>query len=425
MWQLRNIELTDKEVTLFANRNGFERNEIMRKYLVWRKSSLLVAGIFLSLTAVTSLVGMAMSVAEAKSSGEPSLRDYYSGLGRMAEWSRLLSPVVLAIAVWAAFYFWLRKPFTSFRVLTYGWLVALILSLWPLVVPFQYFLRGKLDIVPGPLEAVLQDTLEDFVQIALSDVQIALPDGTIEDLAQIAFRAFWAVSFAIDIFPVIVAVPSGIIRGSLRVRGLLPECSLAGWLIVITSPLYPLLVLVALVLVSQLLGSVLLLLGAFVFMAAPTLYIFRRKLYTKPKLTAGEISQINWTQRIISGLTLSGLFLIAVGALAYADDLPVPVQIEPSAVASFMLSFLGNQFCSTVVFADIVLRTTMDSLSQDQIADENTILGGTKGMLHQLEADFYGTGSISPTEPQAHQSHAIIPVSSFIDPRFINNSAPV
>jgi hypothetical protein len=376
MWQLRNIELTEKEVTLFANRNGFERNEIMRKYLVWRKSSLLVAGIFLTFTAATSLLGMAISVAEEQSSEEPSSGDIFNGLGLMAEWSMLLSPVVLASAVWAAFYFWLRKPFTSFHVLTYGWLVALIMSLWPLVVPFRYFLSVELDFVP--------------------DVQDL--DGTLEDLAQIAFRATVAVLYAINIFPVIVTVPSGIIRGSLRVRGLLPECSLAGWLIVITSPLYPLLVLMAMVLVSQLLGNVLLLLGSFVFMVAPTLYIFRRKLYTKPKLTAGEISQVNWNQRIISGLTLFGLFLIAVWALTDAE---LEIGIEPSVVVRFILSFLGNQFCNTVVFADIVLRITMDSLSQDQIVDENTMIGGTKGMLHQLEVDFRGTstGSDSPTEP--------------------------
>jgi hypothetical protein len=346
IWQLRNIELTDKEIKAIQDRNPCD-NEIVHKYLVWRKSSLLMAGIVLSLTALLSLVGLAF---------EPW--ELYNGLGLLATLSLILSPVVLAIAAWVAFFFWLRKPFTSMRSLSYGWLASLVMALWPLIIPLEYFIAGGID--------------------------LGIDDDQVEPLAQFWTRAYLALHVVIAVFPVIVTVPSGIIRGSLRVRGLLPECSLAGWLIVITSPLYPLIVLMAVVLVSQLLGNYLLVAGAVFFMAAPSLYVFRSKLYTKPKLSDQEISQVNLNQRIIGGLTTVGLILIAVWCLA---DTTLEITIWD--VVNFLLSFFGNLFCNTVVFADVVFRMTVDSLSEDRIANENTVLGDTHALLLQLEDDFH------------------------------------
>lgn len=346
IWQLRNIELTDKEIKAIQDRNPCD-NEIVHKYLVWRKSSLLMAGIVLTLTALLSLLGLAFESWE-----------FSNGLGVLALLSQYISPVVLAVAVWVAFFFWLRKPFTSMRSLSYGWLTSLVMALWPLVVPAEYFIAGGLD--------------------------FGINDDQVEALAEFSTRAYLALHYVIAVFPVIVTVPSGIIRGSLRIRGLLPECSLAGWLIVITSPLYPLIVLMAVVLVSQLLGNFLLVAGAAFFMAAPSLYVFRSKLYTKPKLTDQEISQVNLNQRIIGGLTTVGLILIAVWCLA-----DTTLDITAARIVNLLLSFFGNLFCNTVVFADVVFRMTVNSLSEDRIANENTVLGDTHALLLQLEDDFY------------------------------------
>jgi hypothetical protein len=177
-----------------------------------------------------------------------------------------------------------------------------------------------------------------------------------------SLRLVLGIGYTLQLVPLLVTVPSGLLRGSLRIRGLLPESSLAGWFIVIVAPLQPLMIFAVLVLLSQLFGDVLLLIGTILLLTVPMLYSFNGRLYTG-NLTPEQDVELLWVQQIVGLMSLLGMVLIASWALTK--------EILPTAdVCRFIFVWIVSVLTTTIVFSDVIFRVTVHQLRVDRECQE-------------------------------------------------------
>ena len=345
-WRLRKMEVKADEAEKLAL-NGIT-SRILQQYHLWRYASLLSALLlFVILEALFALGGFATYI---------TALEVFNASGQLVFLLSYLGEITLAVTVVVAFIYCLKKPHLSAKILTYGWLAATILPLVPVFFPFEHLLTEE-------VREVYLNTGEGF-----------------------ALRVVLVATYAIAIFPAIVSIPSGLIRGAMRVRGLLPTTTLAGWLIVATCPLYPLVALGSISLLVQAVSgnTILLIVGAVSFMMAPLGFAFRRQLFTRPKLGDAELDQITLTLRIIGGVQAGGMVLISFWALMNTD-----VSIGVLGVFQFIVGFVGRLLVTTLVFADIVLEITASNLKETRESQEATILGETENLLQSFEAEYF------------------------------------
>jgi hypothetical protein len=223
----------------------------------------------------------------------------------------------------------------------WAWLVALALPMWPALIPTDFFYK------------------EEF--------------KTEDDLNGLFIRAGDAAAYAIQLMPLILSIPNGVIKGSLRIRGLLPMSPMAGWVIVITAPFLALLMFAALMMLLQVAGDWLLVVAATLLTFSPVLYIAFKKLYAAATTEEDEIKldKIQWG---ISWIQLLGLLLALIWAFTYTTTYdgiqfriigvvssdPNHITLLPltSGVRLFFES-LGRSFVASLVVADAVLRMTL------------------------------------------------------------------
>src|SRR5207247_1218310 len=86
-------------------------------------------------------------------------------------------------------------------------------------------------------------------------------------------------TIAFTLLPPALSVLPGLIRACLRVKTLLPAAILPGWFLVAGPPFYLLLWLVGLIVLNHLAGSLLLILGVFLWTGAPMIYVWRADLF--------------------------------------------------------------------------------------------------------------------------------------------------
>jgi hypothetical protein len=70
-------------------------------------------------------------------------------------------------------------------------------------------------------------------------------------------------------------------RGAVRVKTVFPAAVLPGWFLVAVAPFYSLFMIVTFVLIEQIAGSALLILGVALLAFAPWLYVIHRKVYAR------------------------------------------------------------------------------------------------------------------------------------------------
>jgi hypothetical protein len=152
-------------------------------------------------------------------------------------------------------------------------------------------------------------------------------------------------SFIMLVSPILITMPISAIRGSLYIKGLLPEASLAGFFIALVSPLAAILILVSTVIMSEFTGDPLSFIGIILQILAPIIMAFRSRLYTAPRTEKidAEISWIQWTTKGIVSVGLICLTIWAANKKLLSDG---------TEVARFLFELFGRSLITTVFFAD-------------------------------------------------------------------------
>jgi hypothetical protein len=165
-------------------------------------------------------------------------------------------------------------------------------------------------------------------------------------------------------------IPGGAVRAALRVRALFPHSSLAGWILIMCAPFYSVVVLVALVGVTQVAGNTLLFVGTAMVVCSPWIYVARGSLFVGLSTPAVEKQSV-LTYRIGSGTFKLGVVVVVIWALtAYvsgirpvgeskgAEDTGISLLTYGEAVR-VVLELIGRLLVTTILFADLILAMVL------------------------------------------------------------------
>ncbi len=198
------------------------------------------------------------------------------------KWFELASLYILPVAALAVLCFWTNLRLT-FRILVAAWFASFFAPMVFAFCPWEWYEPASTG--PEP---------EAF---------------GMESLRLIARDVKGGVEYLVQLLPAVLSLIPGIQKACLRVKMLLPESVLPGWFLVAAAPFYALLLLVIFVGFYQAAGDTILLLGMFLFIAAPFIYIVRADAFTRPLLTEADYQRMRGVQQII------GLVTMAAGAL--------------------------------------------------------------------------------------------------------------
>lgn len=320
-WDLRSLPVEpQEEAALLAN--GVDEEDA-RRYLVWRRSVLLVVAIPTLLSALLKTLGVILDGFQP-----------YSGVGILIIFVGLLPLYAMPVTAWLAAKAWDQHR-RSRAILVRGWLFAFLTPLLLALVPFAWRLDS-------------------------SGVTTAA------DRANFTVGASFlgAVLVYVTLMPAVLSLIPGVLRACLRIKALIPEAILPGLFLIAATPLYVFLFLVVFTTINQAAGNFLLILGVIALVGAPLLYMFNGRTFTRPLGTPEEVAKIGSIQNvvlIIMGIGLALLVTYAFTAELFGRSLigtdPQTSAIRPwdPQLIQFPIEYIVRSLFTTVLVADMFM----------------------------------------------------------------------
>lgn len=321
-------------------------NPTLASYCVWRRTVLMLAFPSLAFWGISSLGFLG---------ADKEIFEPFNWLGKILIFLPIFAGILLVVGSAGALWHW-TNPVLSNRWVMAGWLLSLGLPFIPAFFP--------IDVIAG------EELLEQF---RLDPTTHQLVNNTV------------AVLYMIQLVPTFVSIPFGMVRASLRIRGLLPDSALAGWILMVTLPLKIMVLVLGLVLASQMIGHVMLIVAMTLYIIGPVAYFWNRKLYTDP-VTGDWEERVQKRQAIVRWAGLVALILFSVWlftadlygkkivGMADGDGDPTNDPIYTySAIIRLIFEFMGRMFMATLCFADLFLRAAIANWSSDVEQREQTI----------------------------------------------------
>ena len=355
-WNLRALEVDPtEEATLLAN--GVDEPDA-RRYLVWRRSVLLVVAIPTLVSALLAALGTVTGNLSA-----------LSGIGILLEILRLAALFVLPVTAWLAARVWDQHR-RSRTILLRGWLVGFLTPLLLALIPFSW--RVDLSGAGGDENVITQ--------------------------ASNLLGLIGAISVYVTLMPAVLSLIPGVLRGCLRIKALIPQSVLPGLFLVAATPLYVLLFLVIFTTVNQVAGNMLLILGVLALLGAPLLYLINARTFTRPLHTEEEVARIGAIQQMV--LVIIGIGLALIVTYAFTAELFGKSLIGTSEMTSIMrpwspsliqfpIEYVVRSLFTTVLVADLFLmmnlqlwkhtkafQTSPEAASYDRLMSEIEEAGG-------------------------------------------------
>jgi hypothetical protein len=160
----------------------------------------------------------------------------------------------------------------------------------------------------------------------------------------------------------VVTIPGGVLKGAARIKSLFPAASLPGWFLVAVAPFYSLFTVVVFVLIDQIIGNGILLLGVGLLAFSPWLFVIYRRTYGRPLSVAEAKVELPKASRIGGFLFAGGLTLIAIyllrskvngmDVLGSDSDKSFFTYVQ---VLQTLAEVFSRMLVTTVVFSAIVL----------------------------------------------------------------------
>ena len=167
--------------------------------------------------------------------------------------------------------------------------------------------------------------------------------------------------------------------------------ALTSWILVISAPFYSLLVLTALVVLIQLVGNGLLVVGAVLLTLNPWIYVAFRKWYVASYDSVQE-RRLDRVQRAAGFFNVLGFLLVLIWALS--SGVLGDVIGWGSAVRFVVLGF-GNGLVTSLVFCDAFLRMTVTNWKSDKARREQLTGAFVDELFGSIEGSIRKPGSVS------------------------------
>lgn len=300
----------------------------MQGLLAWRRSTLLVAIPVL-------LLSLALSVQQVVDAGS----DGFTGVGQVWRWLPSLGLAMVPIGGFMAIKRWTELRSSS-KTLIGAWVASIVLPLVAALIP---------------LDAIID--LDSLRNSALSETELREIDGLIFGL-----RVAIAVTYAMTLLPTVLSVPGGVLKGAARVKSLFPAAVLPGWFLVAVAPFYSMFMVVVFVLIAQIVGNMLLVLGVGLLAFAPWLYVIHRKTYGRAMSMEESRTELAKASRLGGFVTAAGLACVLLFAFtAKVGQQDVLGGDAERAVFTYvqlgrtLLEVVSRGFATAVVFCLIFL----------------------------------------------------------------------
>jgi hypothetical protein len=270
---------------------------------------------------------------------------------------------------------WTELRGTS-KVLIIAWIASIAIPLVVALIPLDY--------------------LVDLDQLRANDPEGA--ESTIQGL-----RLVLAIGYALTLLPVVVSVPGGVLKGAARVKSLFPSSALPGWFLVAVAPFYSMFTIVMFVLIDQIVGNGLLLLGVGLLAFGPWLFVIYRKVYARPLSLAEAKTELARASRLGGVFLISGLFFIVIflftakvgqqDVLGADENKSIFTYLQ---VSRTLAEVLSRSIVATVVFCTVFLQMVysdwqaMYGMREDIRREHDT-------EMMALERYVRGAGPIDPT----------------------------
>jgi hypothetical protein len=349
MCQIRYAEPTPKESNVL-DKQHVDTHEALRSYYVWRRSTLMVAIPFIFIGMIFGLMDLFHQLRDAHDA------NIYNGFGKLLILIQNIDSVFLFAGVVAGYVWWpqFKKSIQAVRI---AFLVSFVLPLIPALFPLELSLNRQTVI-----------TLDE-ANYDLFGLKVVL-----------------SLSYMLSLLPVIISFPGGLLRAALRIRWLLPESMLSGWILVISAPFYSLLLCITLIIVLQVAGNILLFFGTVMVVLAPWVYVIRGRVFVH-LWTEEKKKQVLLAQRISGIVTLVGYVLIIIFAFTgnvsgvgfvgktksstdgddrYDDDSTssndgTTYLLNYTQAFRIFIETIGRLFITTLMFCDALLRMNLES----------------------------------------------------------------
>ena len=188
----------------------------------------------------------------------------------------------------------------------------------------------------------------------------------VEKFERISDGLMEGINYLFMLLPTVLSLLPGVQKACVRVKSLLPQSTLPGWLLVAASPFYALFLLVICVAVNQVFGNPLLLIGLLLIVAASLIYRIRMDVFIRPLVTESDYRQMFAVQKAAGIMTLIAGCLLLYFIQSH-DFLGIHLLgfdskkafLLPLDLLEFFLEIIGRSMFMTVFGADLFLRMNL------------------------------------------------------------------
>jgi lysylphosphatidylglycerol synthetase-like protein (DUF2156 family) len=295
----------------------------------------------------------------------PEENEGETALGRVVDGVHLLSLYAMPVAALIVLYLG-RRFKLAFRVMVIAFLFSFFAPMLIAVCPWSWWGYVEPEVSAGNNpNAFLKDQAEGVMEAA---------------------------AILLQLLPAVLSLIPGVQRACLRVKTLLPESSLPGWLIVVVSPLYGLFLLVIFVAVDQFTSQPAVLSSLALLTLASLFYVFRPGVFTRPLLTDDDYRRMRGVQRIVGLITLlAGVILITylftseiMGVHLVGSD-PKTSLMRPIEVVELVLEVIGRSMFVTALGADLIMRMNLLSWRHQRTTTASEAAPAYHGAMGALE----------------------------------------
>ncbi|HEV7405703.1 MAG TPA: hypothetical protein VGO11_22355 [Chthoniobacteraceae bacterium] len=278
---------------------------------------------------------------ESSKNADEDQSDDVKLMGKIVDYVHLASLYVLPFTALVALLLGNRLT-ASYRVLLAGFL-------------FSFFVPILVELCPWSWWGIHEPTLSPGEN----------PLAFAKEKAEGLFEAVGAIA---GLLPAVLSLVPGVVKGCLRVKTLLPQSMLPGWLIVMAAPLYGLFLLAIFVALDQFTSQPFILAGFGLVTASSLVYAFRPSAFTRPLITPEDFSRMKNVQRVVGLLTAAGGLLL-LGYLLTREFLGVHLLgtdqktalMRPIDVVEFLFETIARGMFVTALSADLFLRANLNS----------------------------------------------------------------
>lgn len=277
-------------------------SEPLRKALLWRRGALFAALVFLLPTTLIHFIRDLIDMGREGGSSE------IAGLAFMST----LANIGLCIGVFVAWRRWDTWA-RSRKIVFWTWIIAFVVPFLVALFPLRSLGRG------GGQEAAL--------------------------------GVLGALSAVIGLAPKALSLVPGVLRAAMTTKVLFPGASAPGWLVLLATPFYLLLLFVVMSMPYQMAGGGLMALSLFSFLAAPIFLVRAGRRLARPIDLAAAVTTIHQTRMATLAFNGVGALFLIIGLI----DIVSTFKMNPLDAIVPLIGVFANVFVLGVVGVDVTL----------------------------------------------------------------------